>query len=357
MTNGFLDKVYGCLIGGAIGDSIGAPVECWNYWKIRDTYGKLDRWLPESQITDDTTLRHMLCLAILRRGGRVTPDDYAPLWLEKFNPNRLWDNEKIVLMKLKVGMNPWDTGHGTIPSGCATMSIAPIGVMNAGNPRQAYQDGFNIASINEEGDDRDLAATYAAGVAAAFLPGATADSVLAAMAENSTFVFQRAMAITMKLVEQSPNPAAFVERYYAEMLDYTFPRVPAKYYEVPEGKPPKARYLSCRTLDFLPAGLGLFYMCGGKVNDCIVECANFGRDCDTIATVIGGLAGALEGASRIRQDWIDTCEAQNTALFLEMEGDESKNFYSVAQRLADCVAQELSAARRQTELLSQIIGG
>jgi len=25
-----LDKVYGCLIGGAIGDALGAPVEGWN---------------------------------------------------------------------------------------------------------------------------------------------------------------------------------------------------------------------------------------------------------------------------------------------------------------------------------------
>jgi len=25
-----LDKVYGCLIGGATGDALGAPVEGWN---------------------------------------------------------------------------------------------------------------------------------------------------------------------------------------------------------------------------------------------------------------------------------------------------------------------------------------
>jgi len=25
-----LDQVYGCLIGGALGDALGAPVEGWN---------------------------------------------------------------------------------------------------------------------------------------------------------------------------------------------------------------------------------------------------------------------------------------------------------------------------------------
>lgn len=355
MESKLLDKVYGCLIGGAIGDSLGAPVECWNYWKIRETYGKLDRWLPESRITDDTTLRHMLCLAILRRGGRITPDEYAPLWLEKFNPNRLWDNEKIVLMKLKIGMNPWDTGRGTIPSGCAAMSIAPVGIINAGNPRQAYQDGYNIASINEEGDDRDLAATYAAGVAAAFLPGATVSTIFDAMMENSSFVFRRAMDITMQLVKESHSPADFVERYYAEMLDYTFPRIPAKYYDVPAGKPPKARYLSCRTLDFLPAGLALFSLCEGRVNNCLIECANFGRDCDTITTVAGGLAGALEGASSIRKDWIEKCESQNRELFLEMEGDPSKNFYSVAQRLTQCLKNEWESSRAYAAQLEDLL--
>lgn len=60
--------MYGCLIGGAIGDAMGAPVENWHYTDIRERYGKVDRFLSYERgitttgvaggITDDSALRH-----------------------------------------------------------------------------------------------------------------------------------------------------------------------------------------------------------------------------------------------------------------------------------------------------------
>ena len=43
MNQRIFDKVYGCIIGGAIGDAMGAPLKGWNYWKIRQEFGRLDR--------------------------------------------------------------------------------------------------------------------------------------------------------------------------------------------------------------------------------------------------------------------------------------------------------------------------
>jgi ADP-ribosylglycohydrolase len=64
-----LDQVYGCLVGGAIGDALGAAVENWHYADIRGEHGKVTDFLPQSarsrdgqpgQITDDSTLRQYL---------------------------------------------------------------------------------------------------------------------------------------------------------------------------------------------------------------------------------------------------------------------------------------------------------
>ena len=42
MRNTWLfNKVYGSVIGGAIGDSLGAPIEGWQYNEIRQKYGRL----------------------------------------------------------------------------------------------------------------------------------------------------------------------------------------------------------------------------------------------------------------------------------------------------------------------------
>src|ERR671917_1426813 len=113
MASDLPDAVYGCLIGAAIGDALGAPVENWHHAEIRATHGKVDRFLPAPHradrpgagtpgyVTDDTAVRHCLCLAIVRRGGRITPDDYARAWLDALSPRRGFAPQPVVLEKLR----------------------------------------------------------------------------------------------------------------------------------------------------------------------------------------------------------------------------------------------------------------
>jgi ADP-ribosylglycohydrolase len=234
----FLDAVYGCLIGGAIGDAMGAPVENWHFEDIREEYGKVDRFLPGHRgittsgepgaITDDSALRHYMCLAVVRKGGRITPDDYARVWLEDLNPNRLFYTERIVLEKLKLGMNPWETGRGQLPADAAIMAIAPVGIINAGDPTQAYQDAFCLASIHQDGLERDAAATAAAGFAEAFSPGASAQDVLEAMEEHATQEVGRLVFMALELARGAGRVERFVEAFYDSMLDRSFPVSPGE---------------------------------------------------------------------------------------------------------------------------------
>jgi ADP-ribosylglycohydrolase len=352
----FLDAVYGCLIGGAIGDAMGAPVENWHYADIRERYGKVREFvahdhgagLPGS-VTDDSTLRHYMCLAIVRKGGRITPDDYARVWLEDLNPDRLFHTERIVLEKLRLGMSPWETGRGQLLADAAIMSIAPVGVINAGNPAQAYQDAFNVASIHQDGLERDAAATAAAGFAAAFAPGASVESVLKAIEEHCTQELKRLVSMAMDLVSSAGSVDRFVERFYATMLDWSFPLPPSEEWEKERSPSPTSR-------EVLPAAVGIFYLCEGEPNRCIVEGASFGRDADTVASVVGGLAGALRGADAIREDWIEQCERANEEFFAEVEGDRQANFRRMATRLVEAMESEKRAIGERLETLSRITG-
>jgi len=138
-----LDAVYGCLIAGAIGDSLGAPSENMHYTEIRDQFGRIEELLPYDKVaystgqpgvvTDDTTLSYYMCLTIVRKGGRITPDDAAATWLNDLNPDRFWSPDKISYLKMMAGVDPWEAGRGNIPSACATMSMIPIGIINAAN--------------------------------------------------------------------------------------------------------------------------------------------------------------------------------------------------------------------------------
>jgi ADP-ribosylglycohydrolase len=353
----FLDAVYGCLIGGAIGDAMGAPVENWHYADISKEYGKVEHFLPghrgittsdkPGEITDDTALKHYMCLAIVRKGGRITPDDFAHVWLEDLNPNRLFYTERIALEKLKLGMSPWDTGRGQLPADAAIMSIAPVGIINAGDPTQAYQDAFNLASIHQDGIERDAAATVAAGLAEALVPGASAAGVLGAMQEHGTQEVKRLVSMAMDLARDSAGLDRFVEEFYATMLDRSFPVPPGEAWEKDLSPAPTSR-------EVLAAVVGISYLCEGEPDRCIVEGASFGRDADTIAGVVGGLAGALRGAGAIREDWIEECERANEGFFAEVEGHGRVNFRRMATRLVGAVESEKRTLRERLETLSRI---
>lgn len=370
MAKDIFDAVYGCLVGGAIGDALGSPVEGWYYDEIRQQHGgPLTDFIPslkgntgprygESRgepgipgaITDDTTLRHYMCLAIVRKGGRISPDDFVKIWQNELNPNRFWINEKAIYHKLKWGVSPWDAGKGSIPAGCATMAIAPIGIINAGNPAQAYQDGFNIAFMNQDDVNRDAAATLAAGVASAFTPEVDVATVIETMRQRSTYLVRRAIDLTLDLAYASASIDEFAAQYYAKMLDWTWP------WPAERGPWDKNHFFSGSSLEIVPIAAALLHFCGDDVEQAIIEGANFGRDCDTIGSIMGNIVGAMQGASAIRQDWIITCEAANAAFFEELEGDPNANFRHMAGRMVEALRAERKAAQQRVDLLTTILG-
>jgi len=366
MAQDLLDAVYGCIIGGAIGDALGAPVEGMYWTEIREKYGRVNELLPSAKgntglnygglrltpqagwFSDDTTMRHYLALTIVRKRGRVTPDDLRDVLVEKLNPDRVWVNERALMWKLKAGVDPWESGRGMVPAGCATMMIAPVGIINAGNPAQAYQDGWNIASINQEGHNRDGAATMAAGVAAAFLPGATVENVLETMTRYSSYYIRRGIELTMDLARTSSSIDEFAEKYYARMLDWSWPIPPGHQWN-------KNRFFSGNSIELIPITMAILYLCGGDVNQSMIEAASFGRDCDTTASMAGSIAGALHGAGAIRQDWIETVERANQDFFQEVEGNPQTNFFSIAQRLVEALQVERQAAQDRLVMLDRIL--
>ena len=81
MAIDIFDAVYGSVVGGAIGDALGVPVEMWSYPDIREKFGKLQTFVETEklrsrgrrvgEITDDTTLAHYISLAIVRKGDAL----------------------------------------------------------------------------------------------------------------------------------------------------------------------------------------------------------------------------------------------------------------------------------------------
>ncbi|WP_433431337.1 ADP-ribosylglycohydrolase family protein [Nonomuraea sp. CA-141351] len=77
-----VDRVRGCLLGGAIGDALGAPIEFQSLREIRRDHGTegitgyVTTWRGESGlITDDTQMTLFTVEGLLRAGGPLTSRD------------------------------------------------------------------------------------------------------------------------------------------------------------------------------------------------------------------------------------------------------------------------------------------
>src|SRR4051794_33192902 len=74
MATGLVDKIYGCLLGGLIGDAMGAPGEGKTFEQIQEQFGEDGITDFEGVGTDDTAIREQLIHAILTNNGYVTCD-------------------------------------------------------------------------------------------------------------------------------------------------------------------------------------------------------------------------------------------------------------------------------------------
>jgi hypothetical protein len=239
---------------------------------------------------------------------------------------------------------------------CATasMAIAPVGLINAGNPAQAYLDAYILAGINQDGAERDAAASLSAGIAAACLPDATPQTITDALLQQSTYLMRRAVELAFDIAARCSSVESFTEAYYRELADWSMPRPLHKVKEVISPYPQRARYYSGSSYEIIPVALALLNYCDWDVNRSIIAGTNFGRDCDTVATIAGCLAGTLHGAAAINPSWMATCEEANTDLFESLDG---YNLQRMAEALLTAFQQEEAVAQERLYTVQRLLNG
>ncbi|TMI85574.1 MAG: ADP-ribosylglycohydrolase family protein [Bacillati bacterium ANGP1] len=246
------------------------------------TTARFEPGAPAGQVTDDTRLRNLLCSAIIRAGGRVTADDWASTWLTDMDG---WFFTPVVNAYHKVFMkdaSPREAGRGSMGSNSTAMSIAPVGLVNACDPRQAALDAYNVAGLVHEGYARDAACAVAAAVAEATRPDAT-----------------------VALARSTGRYEDFRQAYYETKL------LPWPQNGLHGSKPAEGFYDTAEPRETIPAMFALFALGDGRFKPCLVYAVNFGRDADTLASILGSVSGALCGARDIPNEWIERVEANN----------------------------------------------
>ena len=252
--SGLTDRAHGCLVGGLIGDAMGTPSEGLEPEEIERRFGWIEDF--EGDGTDDSIMKYLLADALVASDGNADADAWAVEWLRRRGSvggdkaDRFFASVLHAAAKLRYGVLPRRVAAGHMPSSTAAMSIAPVGIVNAGHPRAAAAQAQEIASLvhgDETGFCQDGAVAIAACVATAMAPDASLERVIA--------------AATAQI------------------------------------KPWSGR-------ETVPASIALVRLAGGDLPRTLCYAANFGRDTDTIACMAGSIAGALAGASGIPAAWL-----------------------------------------------------
>ncbi len=348
------DRIWGSLLGGAVGDALGAPMECLHYQDVRrifDDYQGFEDLTEDrcaqvydtsrlsfvpGKVTDDTVLADVLLDCIIKHKGEVTAYAFAEEWEQFETPiadpagdqiNRLqrvhWI-ERIPYLRNRLREIPKrELGHGEANATNAIMFIAPVGLLCAGDPLEAELMAVDVTSVNQHGRPRDIAGAYAAALAACFLPGRTPEDISQlALAHTRDWRHTKEIRAMLDLGRTCENCDEFIERYYSEIIGQIVPYQDLQHEDT--------RYcVSWNSAEVLGPILAMFLIsCGEDARAFMLGCAKIGRDADTICRCAGGLIGAYRGASAIPAEWVEFVLSRNDWLRLE---DKAKQLTSIVE--------------------------
>ncbi|RAR45016.1 ADP-ribosylglycohydrolase family protein [Paenibacillus sp. MDMC362] len=337
----FRDRVRGVVISTALGDAMGAPIEKLTYGEIKSKYGRVEslmtRWhkmdLPpdvrlgrvrgDGIVTDDTLMTIALMNVYLTEGRHLDAYDMGNEFVKEiafrktFVPelneetliiDRLFYPEKYIFMRhVLANCDPREGGIGNMVNCGAAMYIAPIGIVNAGNPKAAYDEAILFAMGHQSSYGLEAAGVLAACVAKAFEPGVSVDDIVRtaiSLAKDGTkAAIQEMTQAARELRQERDDMDKVIEVFQAIMLKYS-PMGDDVSRRIDKVGIPSNHYTPSRlwSIEELPMALAFIVLNDGDYYRSILDGVNSGRDTDSIGVMAGVILGAMYGSEVILKE-------------------------------------------------------
>ncbi|MBD7984524.1 ADP-ribosylglycohydrolase family protein [Sporosarcina sp. Sa2YVA2] len=379
----FQDRVKGVLISTALGDALGAPVEKLSYEEIKKQYGRVNslhtKWYKEDLsideslgkrrgngiVTDDTLMTLALCNVYEIEKRHLDAYDMAnefakeiafrKVYIPEFDRDtilieRLFYPEKhIFLRNVLANCDPREGGYGNMINCGAAMYIAPIGIVNAGNPKGAYDEAISFAMAHQASYGLEAAGVLAACVSKAFEENITiADIVETAIhyaKDGTKIAIQEITDLAQKFKDENATLDDVVDGFH-ECLEKFSPMKNDVHRKIEKLGIPTNHYTPSRvwSIEELPIALGFIVYNDGEYYKSIYDGINSGRDTDSIGVMIGVILGAMNGTSVIDVEDINTLEGINKLDFNQL----ANSFSSVAKQI---IARDIAVFEEMKKIL------
>lgn len=288
-----LRRAHGALIGAAIGDAMGAPVEGRSAAQIRERYGRITGFVNDtSSGTDDTDFTFFNAYLLATYGKSITLQQVEAEWRDKLlGPGRAYRpggfSDVISTRNLAAGLHAPLSGafNQQMWSDGVAMAIGAAGILAAGQPHLAARLAVTLGSVSNARDGIAAAQAVAAAIAVAMVGASLQEMVAAGIAAVPPDSW------TSRLLRHAASIASG-----SDDLDTTLERLGE---EVVVGWWPWA--------DLAPEAVALAFgalaAAKGEFRLVVPAAISLGRDADTVGAMAGAMAGAYGGRDAIPEEW------------------------------------------------------
>lgn len=278
-------KFTGALIGSAVGDALGAPVEGYSMERVSSVYSDEKGWeMIYGRYTDDTETMIGVAESLIENKG-FNGADMALKFIRNYDASRGYGpGSKEALRRISEGES-WEEasrklfgGKGSYGNGAA-MRIAPVGILyydNADVLREIAYKSSHITHSHVLG--KEGAALQAFSIALA-VRGQKEGMLL----ELKEFVKNEVYKEKIRKIEALLNKEANKKEILSELGNG----------EAAFNSVPTAIYSFLRFDNF---------------KDCVVYAVSLGGDTDTIGAMTGAISGAYYGEGTIPKEWVEKLE-------------------------------------------------
>ena len=332
-----LERMQGCLLGGAAGDALGYPVEFWSEARIASVYGAqgITTYAPVNgvaEISDDTQMTMFTAAGLVAAAGRGTPPPYIEMiasayrdwYLTQQTPAPPADAERRLWLLRESALYAWrapgntclsairEGMHGTPEApingskGCGgVMRVAPIGLFFAGS------------ELTIEQSDR-LAAEATAlthGHPLGWLPSAALAHMIRLALEAPALLLADTVRDTMAALEQMPAPREHITRQI-ELLQAALDLARAD-------TPPISAIHQLGEGWVGEEALAIAVYCALKFetdfSGALIAAVNHKGDSDSTGSIAGQILGARLGLQGIPQRFLDGLELRAQLMTLAQD--------------------------------------
>jgi poly(ADP-ribose) glycohydrolase ARH3 len=293
-------KFRGALLGTAVGDAVGAPMEGWSIGKAQSAYGDTEGWKRyKGRYTDDTEMMIGVAESLIRNNG-FNGADMARTFIENYDAKRGYGPGSTgALTRIRAGES-WEEaskklfgGKGSYGNGAA-MRIAPVGLLYYDNPAAVREIAYQSSQITHAHELGKKGAAMQAFAIALAVRGEKEDMLAELKEFVHNDVYKDKIRMIELLLDKEPTDAEIVANLGNGMA--AFNSVPTAIYS---------------------------FLHFDSFEDSVIHAVRLGGDTDTIGAMTGAISGAYYGDGAIPREWIEQLEdGEKGKRYIKMLADE-----------------------------------